>query len=182
MHASVLDWVPGVLTAGEVAGRRVIEAGSYDVNGSARPYIESLGPASYTGIDIRPGPRVDMVMDAADIPARLGSAGIVASFEMLEHARDWRAAIGGMITALDPGGILLLTTRSAGFARHDHPGDWWRYSTAAMKAILEGAGLEILRLEDDPEAPGVFAKAVKPAGWAWPEDTGWLDITLETPE
>src|SRR6266487_4154318 len=137
MHASVLDWVPKALTADEVTGKLVVEVGSYDVNGSARPYIESLAPASYIGIDMQPGPRVDMVMDAADIPAGLGKncADIVASFEMLEHAEDWQAAAAGMIRALVPGGLLVLTTRSEGFPYHGYPGDHWRFSAGAMGEI-----------------------------------------------
>lgn len=170
MHPSAYEFGTSALTPEQVRGKRVVEAGAYDVNGSVRPHLESLGPASYTGVDMQPGPRVDMVMDAADMPARLGedSADIVTSFEMLEHAEDWRAAVTGMVRVLAPGGLLLLTTRGPGFPYHGYPGDFWRFTVNQMAGIAAAAGLEVIRCEPDPDpaSPGVFLLAAKPeAGW-----------------
>ncbi|MCW2933034.1 MAG: hypothetical protein JWM19_3996, partial [Actinomycetia bacterium] len=69
------------------------------------------------------------------------------------------------------GGVLVLTTRSEGFPLHGYPEDWWRFSVEAMGAILQAAGLDVERLEPDPDpaSPGVFARARKPAGWTWPD-------------
>src|SRR5260370_1391751 len=173
MHASVLDWVPKVLAADEVTGKRVIEVGSYNVNGSARPYIESLGPASYTGTDMQPGPGVDMVCDAAVLPRQLGLPGadVIGCFEMLEHAPDWQAAMAGMLGVLLPGGLLVLTTRSEGFPYHPYPGDHWRFSAGAMGEIMWQAGMDVLDLPPgpDPMSPGVFLKARKPPSPPPPE-------------
>ncbi len=36
----------------EVAGKRVLEIGSYNVNGSLRQIVKSWGPAEYIGVDI----------------------------------------------------------------------------------------------------------------------------------
>ena len=173
MHPSAMAFACPALTAGDVAGRSVLEAGSLNVNGSVRGHVESLGPASYRGTDMRPGPGVDVVCDAADLPARFGagSADVVVSTEMLEHAKDWQAAVRGMITVLTEGGVLVLTTRSEGFPLHGYPEDHWRYSVEAMGTILAAAGLDVERLEPDPDpqSPGVFARARKPAGWSWPD-------------
>lgn len=181
MHLSAMAFACSALTAGDVAGKRVLEAGAYDVNGSVRPHVESLGPAVYLGTDMRPGPGVDVVCTAEDLPAQFihADAGtlyrerfeVVISTEMLEHAADWQAAMTGMIRVLKPGGVLVLTTRSAGFPVHGYPDDHWRYSVEAMGAILKGAGLDVERLEPDPDpaSPGVFARARKPAGWVWPD-------------
>lgn len=191
MHQSVLDFARSALTADDVRGRRVLEAGSMDVNGSVRPYVESLGPASYTGTDMRPGPGVDLVADAADLPAefRLDGYrirfGVVISTEMLEHAEDWQAAMRGMISVLAPGGVLVLTTRSAGFPLHGYPDDHNRFSVDAMGEILKAAGLDVERLEADPQAghPGVFARARKPQGWTWPGDLEetWAKVRTDPP-
>ena len=67
MHLSVQAFCARVITAEDVAGQHVIEAGSLNVNGSVREHVMTLGPASYTGIDLREGPGVDVVMDAADL-------------------------------------------------------------------------------------------------------------------
>ena len=116
---------------------------------------------------MRPGPGVDEVCDAADLPVMFGggSAGVVVTTEMLEHAADWQAAMTGLIGVLAPGGVLVITTRSEGAGYHAHPGDFWRFSVQAMAAILGSGGLDVLRCEPDLENPGVFAKARKPPGW-----------------
>ena len=167
MNGTVLAFTRQWLTAADVTGEHVIEAGALDVNGSVRPYVESLRPASYTGVDICPGPGVDRVMDAA-LVQWMGPAGVVISTEMLEHAADWRSALKGMICGLRHGGVLLLTTRAPGFPYHPHPGDYHRFTVPVMRQILTAAGLVVLACESDPAEPGVFVKARKPAPWAWP--------------
>jgi len=186
MHASVLDFARSALTAADVAGKRVIEAGSMDVNGSVRPYVESLGPSLYVGTDMRDGPGVDWVLLAEYLPSSFGTnADVVISTEMLEHAEDWQAAMRGMIDVLAPGGVLLLTTRSAGFPLHGYPDDHNRFSVGAMGQILKAAGLDVERLEADPQAghPGVFARARKPQGWTWPQglDEAWAAVKTDPP-
>jgi 2-polyprenyl-3-methyl-5-hydroxy-6-metoxy-1,4-benzoquinol methylase len=183
------------LTEADVRGKTVIEAGALNVNGSVRPHVESLGPASYVATDMRTGPGVDVACAAEDLPAQFTRADagtlyrerfeVVISTEMLEHASDWQAAMTGMIHVLAPGGVLVLTTRSEGFPVHGYPEDHWRYSVEAMGQILKAAGLDVERLEPDPDpqSPGVFAKARKPAGWSWPEETAraWGDVQVTRP-
>ena len=185
MHPSAMAFACPALTGADVRGKFVLEAGSLNVNGSVRPHVESLGPASYRGTDMRAGPGVDVVCDAADLPARFGpgSADVVVSTEMLEHAKDWQAAVRGMIGVLAEGGVLVLTTRSEGFPLHGYPEDHWRYSVSAMGVILASAGLDVERLEPDPDpqSPGVFARARKPAGWSWPDVQAAWDAAGVTP-
>ena len=168
MHASAYAFAANALTAGDVAGKRVVETGAFNYNGSVRPVIEALGPASYTATDLQPGPGIDVQCPAEDLPAALGpaSADVIVSTEMLEHARDWRAAMCGMTVALAPGGKLLLTTRGPGFPYHPHPDDFWRFTTDQMDTILAALGLHVIRLEPDlPPDCGVLVLAVKPEAW-----------------
>jgi SAM-dependent methyltransferase len=169
VHPSAYAFGIRALTPEQVKGKRVVEVGAYDYNGSVRPHLESLGPGSYTGTDMQPGPRVDLVCPAEKLPDVLGEncADIVASFEMLEHAEDWRGAVGGIARVLAPGGVLLLTARGPGFPYHPHPGDFHRFTVEHMDAIAEACGLEVLRLEPDPDpaSPGVFLLARKPQDW-----------------
>jgi hypothetical protein len=177
-----MAFATSALTADDVRGKIVIEAGALNVNGSVRPHVESLGPASYTGTDMRPGPGVDLVCDAADLPGR---AHVVISTEMLEHARDWQAAVRGLVDAVADGGLLVLTTRSPGFPYHPHPEDFHRFPVEAMGEILAAAGLDIERLEPDPDpaSPGVFARARKPDGWSWPAAVAgvWATVRVDPP-
>jgi SAM-dependent methyltransferase len=169
LHPSAYTFAAAALAGGEVAGKRVVEAGAYNYNGSVRAAYEVMGPASYTGTDAQPGPGVDVVCPAEKLPDLLGAgtADVVISTEMLEHAHDWRAAVAGMVTLLAPGGLLLLTTRGPGFPYHPHPGDYWRFTVDQIDAVCEACGLGLLRLEPDPDpgSPGVFLLACKPPGW-----------------
>jgi SAM-dependent methyltransferase len=184
MHPSAYAFATSALTGDDVTGKKVVEAGAFDVNGSVRGHTEALQPASYTGTDMRAGPGVDLVCLAEDLPAELGedSADVVISTEMLEHAADWQAAVRGMITLLAPGGLLVLTARGPGFPLHGYPEDHWRFTTEAMDAIIKGAGLDVLQLEADlPTDPGVLVQARKPADWAWPDgaQAAWDDAGVQ---
>ena len=107
-----------------------------------------------------------------------GTADVVVTTEMLEHADAWRAAVTGIVQVLAPGGVLLLTTRGPGFPYHPHPQDHYRFTVEQMGAIAKACGLDIIRCEPDPDpnSPAVFLLAAKPGtggtarGWprAWP--------------
>ena len=146
----------------DLRGKRVIEVGSLDVNGSLRPILESWQPASYLGVDVSAGPGVDLVCPCEELVARLGPEGydVVISTEMLEHVRDWRQAISQLKGVCAPGGLILLSTRSLGFPYHGYPYDFWRFDLADMRAIF--ADCEILVLQADPQDPGVFVLVRKP--------------------
>lgn len=165
MHPSVDEWVGAMVSARGLAdpAYRVLEVGSFDVNGSVRPHF--AGVAEYIGLDIRPGPGVDVVVDeqayAFQFPR--GWIDVVVSTEMLEHClRPW-SEVNKMAAVLRPGGFLLLTTRGFGFGVHDHPRDFWRFSTGAVALLLDDAGLDVewLSEDTDPLSPGVFAMGVR---------------------
>lgn len=171
MHPSAYHFATTALTEDDVKGQHVVEAGGLNVNGSARSAIEALCPASYLATDMREGPGVDQVCPAEDLPGALPRrAGIVISTEMLEHAADWGAAVRGMVGALAPGGLLLLTARGPGFPVHGYPEDHWRFTPEMMSQILGACRLETLRCEpdSDPHSPGVFVLARKPPRWRRP--------------
>jgi len=161
-NLSGIAFVRNQLSAPEVAGSRVLEVGALDVNGSVRPVIEQLGPASYLGVDIAPGPGVDELCDVTDLVNRYGedTFDIVISTELVEHVEDWRAAFQNMKRVLRPGGTIVVTTRSRGFPIHGYPWDYWRYEPEDMERIF--ADYDELTTARDDEAPGVFIKARKP--------------------
>lgn len=167
MHQSVKDFVGRSVLVKDVLGKRVLEVGSRDVNGSVRRLIQSHGPESYVGIDMLPGQGVDVVMKAEELPFRYlpGVFELLICVETLEHVEFWRAALMGCKLALAPGGVMIMTTRSPGFPLHAYPSDFWRFTVEDFRAIF--ADLEILALEPDPQEdhPGVFLKARKPKDW-----------------
>jgi len=150
------------LTPNEAAGKKIIEIGACEVNGSLRPILESYGPASYVGVDISEGTGVDVVCDAEKLLERFEKErfDIVLSTELIEHTRNWRRVLSNMKNLCAPGGTILITTRSRGFHYHAYPHDYWRYELEDMREIFSDC--EIVSLAKDPGDPGVFLKARKP--------------------
>lgn len=154
MHETVMNFGSS-LTDDLVRGKRVLEVGSYNVNGSIRDRIEPLRPACYVGVDISEGPGVDIVCSAVELKSRFGenSFDVIITTEMLEHAEDWKSAINNMKSCLAIGGYILLTTRSAGFPYHNPP-DHWRFEHADMVRIF--SDFDTINLAKDPQVPGVL--------------------------
>ena len=160
-----IEFVEAKLGAESINGRSVLDVGSLDVNGSVRPYLRSLGPSRYVGIDIEAGPGVDEVCDVAGLVERFDedSFDVVVSTEMVEHVRDWRGAFEQMKRVVRPGGVLLVTTCLPGFPVHAYPFDFWRYTQSDMRAIF--SDFESVTVEDDQPTLSVFAVARKPIDW-----------------
>ena len=164
-HTSVLNFSRVSLAPLDIKGKDILEVGSYNVNGTVKPYVMSQGPRTYVGTDLRPGPGVDIVCNVSNLLDHFKPEsfdGIITT-EMLEHVENWSEAIDVMKNLLRPCGWLLLTTRSLGFPLHDYPGDYWRFSVANMHDIFADFGVQIV--QNDEEAPGVFVKAFKPRLW-----------------
>lgn len=180
MHTSVLNWIDTALSEQDIEGRTVLEVGSYNVNGTARPLIERHSPSWYLGVDATAGPGVDEVVDCGSLTDTFGAGAwdVVLSTEMLEHVRDWRQCVRNLIEVVAPDGLLVITTRSPGFPYHPFPEDHWRYTLTAIRQIVERAGLEVLVAVTDPQDPGVFVKAHKPASWVWPKRDPWTGIDV----
>lgn len=162
MHGSVLAYLRAKATKNEICGKDVLEVGSYNVNGTPRDVLLPHLPRKYLGIDQEAGPCVDKVVNADNLVAEIGkdSFDVVVSTEMLEHARDWRAAVNSMKAVVKPGGLLFITTRGPGFPFHGFPEDHWRYTPKDFANIF--SDMEVLDITSDNEFPGVFLKARKP--------------------
>jgi SAM-dependent methyltransferase len=142
-----------------VRGKRVLEIGSR--GHGVRPIILGAAPAEYVGVDVMPGPGVDVVSDAANLLQTFPSNrfDLVISTETLEHVPDWYRVINAMRELCAVDGSVLLTTRSEGFPYHEAPRDYWRFSTEDVSRMFEGWSIAILR--EDDEAPGIFLLARK---------------------
>jgi SAM-dependent methyltransferase len=92
----------------------VIEIGSRDLNGSVRPLFPA---ASWTGIDLYPGPSVDIVTNALDYtPESL--VDMVICCEVFEHTPNWGEILTHAATWLKPGGRIIITCAGPGRGPH----------------------------------------------------------------
>lgn len=161
MNVNCILFVAINLKKEEVEGKRVIEVGSCDINGSVRPLIESYKPKEYIGVDITTGPGVDIICNVQDLVFKFGKQGFdaVISTELLEHVKDWKLAIHNIKSICKTNGIILLTTRSYGFGYHGYPYDFWRYQSEDMEYIFSDCAIQ--KIEKDPQK-GIFIKVIKP--------------------
>lgn len=104
MHADAYCFV-AVTTGYYGPFARVVELGSYDVNGSVR---DCFPGALYTGVDLRPGRGVDVVADAAEYQPEAAPDCVVCC-EVLEHAPNAAGIVANAAAMLAPGGLLILT-------------------------------------------------------------------------
>jgi SAM-dependent methyltransferase len=161
LHPSVMQWTAEVVTHYRLAEGDTLEVGSYDVNGTVRPFFTGR----YVGCDIAHGPGVDVIADAEFLPWDPETWDTVISTEMLEHCpRPW-VAVKEMARVLKPGGHLLLTARGyderGSWEVHGYPHDYWRFSELSFRLLAEDADLEVLEVRKDPEGPGWMLAAVK---------------------
>lgn len=160
-NRNCIGFVERTVLPRDIIYKRVLEVGSLDVNGSVKPFIMQFKPYEYIGVDIQSGPSVDILCKAENLVDIFGpqSFDLVISTEMMEHIFDWKAAIDNMKTVLRPSGYIVITTRSLGFPRHDHPADYWRFDVEDMYRIF--ADYMIESVASDEQEPGVFIKAMK---------------------
>jgi len=128
MHVQAMDAVAKMIaTSGYIPARGLdpdrlgLDLGGADVNGTARSLFD---PAiTWFGLDIVPGPGVDIVADARtfsfddlpeDSPLAIDDTAsylfdVVLCTELLEHVRDWHLVLETIDRVLTPGGYAFIT-------------------------------------------------------------------------
>ena len=114
MHPAAYQFVQDASRGFANDSLHVLEFGSYNVNGSVRPLFPN---AQWVGVDLRPGPCVDIVADAAtfSFPGRFD---LVICCEAFEHTENWREIVANAARLLKPGGRFIGT--AAGPLRAPH--------------------------------------------------------------
>lgn len=116
----------------------ILEIGSYQVAGqeaiaNVRPLFAGR---DYIGLDLRPGPGVDLVADVEHLPLPDASVGTVLALNTFEHIRRFWIAFEEIQRVLRPDGALLISCPFY-FHVHNHPSDYWRFTPEALAALLE---------------------------------------------
>jgi len=154
---AVASFVEEVVKRNGLLIGKTLDIGSMDINGCVRHLF-----TNYTGLDMRAGANVDIVLDAhiLDSLYEPGTFDNVLSLEMLEHDSAFWQTIYQMKKVLKTNGWLIITTRGFHFPRHDHPSDYWRFSADALNLLLKDDMHTVYTREDIADM-GVFAYARK---------------------
>ena len=122
---------------------RVLDVGCGD-----KPYGVWLDKqVEHVGIDVVPGPEVDILIEPdAQWPVESSAFDAVFCAQALEHVADLEQAVGEIDRVLVPEGLLIVTVPFI-YNFHTQPGgsDYRRFSLDGLKQLF--AGYEILELK-----------------------------------
>ena len=159
MHPEAFAFVGSVVP--EKAGA-VLEIGAYNVNGSVRPLFAHA--TSYTGLDVRDGPGVDIVSDCADYDGQ-GAYDTVVSTEVLEHMHRPADLIQCAARALREGGMLILTCAGPNRPHHGVDGGavgdepYHNITLDALRHLM--SGWKHVKIVHNEQAHDLYATAVR---------------------
>jgi hypothetical protein len=92
--------------------------------------------AEAVGVDMLPGPGVDVVMDMETPDAlRLGSFAHIECRSVLEHSRRPWLLAANMERLLQPGGTIYVTAPFV-WRVHAYPSDYWRFTREGVAELL----------------------------------------------
>jgi SAM-dependent methyltransferase len=149
MHPEAYEWVSRYATNAPIT---VLDIGGRDINGTCRPLFPN---ATYTCIDVREGPAVDLVADAATwTPDTVYD--LVLCTEVFEHTDVWPQICATAYAACAPGGRFVATMAGPGRAVHSavdggpelHPGEHYaNVEPEELRLVLKRAGFEAVLID-----------------------------------
>jgi SAM-dependent methyltransferase len=129
---------------------QIVDIGSYDVNGSYKQFMDSP-KWRYTGVDLCPGPNVDVVLSSPyRLPFESHAVDVIVSGQAFEHIEFFWLTWLEMTRVLKPGGLIFLVAPSRG-PEHRYPKDCWRFYPDGYRALASFGGLELISAETDWE-------------------------------
>lgn len=159
MHESTYRLVEGFVRSRKWPDQRVLDVGSFDVNGTYKPIF---GGWHYVGLDIVAGPNVDVV---ATDQWPVGRFPLIVAGQVLEHVeRPW-LFVPQAASHLEPGGWLLVVAPFI-WEHHRHPIDCWRFAPDGLKVLAKDAGLIVVE--------SGLRKATDPKNQGWIDCYAWL--------
>lgn len=95
---------------------RVLEVGSLNINGTVRQFFEK--PLEYIGVDLGPGPGVDMVCSGHELPFQNNLFDISISCECFEHNKYWVETFKRMHDCTKHEGLIVMSCATEGRPEH----------------------------------------------------------------
>jgi SAM-dependent methyltransferase len=147
MDANSINIMKAVVDEYGLSDKAVVDMGSYDVNGT---YC-SLFTGKYVGVDIIPGPNVDVIVGSDEWLA-LEPVDAVISGQTIEHVADIPEFMADISSVLKPGGILCIIAPSEG-PGHDYPIWVGNFPPGRMRQTVEDGGFEVKTITVSDELP-----------------------------
>lgn len=114
----------------------VVIIGSKD-NGNVVNFSNLFPDSEILGIDIEPGPGVDVVHDITKDTEDLGEHDLVICCSVMEHVdKPWEAALN-IAKMVKPLGHVFLSVPWI-WRYHPYPDDYWRMSVSGLKVLFPG--------------------------------------------
>lgn len=141
-----------------VRGGRVLEIGSYDVNGTVRASFAGAG--EYVGVDLTEGPGVDLVAFGHEVDLPDSSFDLALSGECFEHDPHWLATFNNMVRLTRPGGVVAFTCAS-----HGRPEHGTKRTEVAQSPGTQSRGLDYYRNLEEGDFTAAFDFAASFGEW-----------------
>jgi len=136
MHQGSLDLMADALQRYPETGASVLDVGAFNVNGSYREYIVSLG-WHYTGLDLEANSNVDIVADNPyHYPIESGHYDIVISGSVAYAVLDLVSWMKELVRVMHPQGLLVIVTPSFTKPPVKSGPDLWRMSEEALRELM----------------------------------------------
>lgn len=134
MITTTHDLIKKFLEEHDMKGKKVLDVGSLDVNGSLK---EDFKDYDYTGVDMREGANVDVVLNGHDLSKHFKQEfDLVLCFDTLEHDDLFWLTVAEMRKVLKSGGWLIIGTPSINHPIHRHPRDYYRFTTDSFEDVF----------------------------------------------
>jgi SAM-dependent methyltransferase len=95
--------------------KKVLDVGCLDINGNNRYLFQNC---EYTGIDVAPGPNVDIVSLGHEYNAPDNTFDTIISTECFEHDMFFPKTFMNIVRMLKPGGLFMFTAGGIGRGEH----------------------------------------------------------------
>jgi SAM-dependent methyltransferase len=124
---------------GVAGGDRIVDYGCAEL-----PYRHFFPvDVEYVAADLPGNPHATVEINAdGSLPLEDDSCNALISTQVLEHVDDPALYLAECFRVLRSGGRMMLSTHGV-FIYHPDPGDYWRWTLAGLRKILENAGFAI---------------------------------------
>lgn len=142
--------------------RKYISGKTLDLGAGRAKYREIIkqNAAEYIAFDMAPGPNIDVVGNALDLPFDAETFDTVVSTQVLEHVEKPWIMVKEIQRVLKKGGVCILTAPFL-VPYHPDPHDYFRYTPEGMKSLFENENFEIIECDSSGQLFSVLSEFVR---------------------